>query len=186
MGAVATRPAEAVARLRALAGDRVAPLGVAALPTGPVLLRQPPAAAFDWVVLPLEDDPLYRAGQLAIPRAQRRHLARLDRDGVTFDELLIGHEVPKALTAKLAAGGPVKPEEVIVPTPSRSAEAALAALDTGVRAGGLALAAVALAPLALLALPAALVADPVLLGAITADGTRKAGTPAALFLLARW
>lgn len=182
MDATITRAVGVIERLESLASEVIAPVGVARLPAAPTLLRQPSARPFDWLVLRVEDDPLYKSGQLAMPRTERQKLRWLARQGVTFDEFLVGHEVPRELTAKLADGAAIRADDLIKPTPSRSSETAVKVLEAGFRCGRIALG----AALAVPATALAALADPVLLGAVTSDGSRLPGTPAALFLLARW
>lgn len=51
----------------------------------------------DWVLTPLEHDPLHRNGRFPIPREARRHLTRLNRAPIHFDDVLVAHEIPKDL-----------------------------------------------------------------------------------------
>lgn len=106
MSAYAPNALMRVKELERAAGELVTPLGIAELPNKPVYLARPETEAWDWIVLRLADDPVFRAGELAIPRDVRRHLAELERRGATFDELLVAHEVPRgsALAAKSATG----------------------------------------------------------------------------------
>jgi hypothetical protein len=159
---------------------------VAPLPKEPVLIRQVHSAPFDWVLLRLEEDPRYRRKELNIPRSQRRRLARLDRLGVVFDELLIAHEVPKEVAAKTDSAGNVDVEAALPPLPPAPKSRSQSALEMWFKTVGIGAGVVLAAPLALLAAPLALFADPVLLGAVTSDGSRVPGTPAAFFMIARW
>ena len=61
----------------------------------------------DWVLLRIEDDPLYKRGDFPMPRTVRRRLRRLSNAGVEMDRLLVAHEVPRATVASLlpAAAG---------------------------------------------------------------------------------
>ena len=95
----------ALARLTALeraAGVSLAPLGLAPLPGKSIYLSRPETEAWDWIVLRLQDDPVFRAGELAIPRSVKDHLTMLERSGARFDELLIAHEVPRGSDRKLS------------------------------------------------------------------------------------
>ena len=179
--------------LRDSAGDLIEPLGIAPLPDKPLLLTQPASTPFDWVVLRLATDPLFKRGELDIPRQQRRRLRELNGRGVVFDELLIAHEVPKkAIASPETLDDPIALDRVLRPPglePDRASGRALRGfLDLAVR-GSVALAAgaavVAVGGVAVASATLA-AADPVLIGAVTADGGTAGGTPAALFVLARW
>jgi len=63
-----------------------------------------PGTPTDWVLMRLEDDPLYQQGRFPIPREQRQHLSRLATGGVEMDELLVAHEVPEAAVCRAAPG----------------------------------------------------------------------------------
>ena len=69
-------------------------LGAGLVPERP---RLHPGRSSDWVVTPLSDDPLHRNGRFPIPARQRRHLTRLHRAHVHMDDLVVAHEIPKAL-----------------------------------------------------------------------------------------
>src|SRR5690606_4246686 len=84
-----------VAELQRDAGHLIAPIGVAAIPAKPAYFPRPEHEEWDWIVLDLEDDPVYQAGELAIPKAVRTHLAEIERAGAKFDRMLIAHEVPR-------------------------------------------------------------------------------------------
>lgn len=191
------RPLDEVAArledIRDRAGDLLEPLGIASLPAQPLLLRQPRTADFDWVVLPLLDDPLFKRGELDIPPQERRRLRLLEERGVEFDELLIAHEVPKrAIAAPEHLTDPVLLEKVLRPPglkpDRRSGRVLRRFLEIGALGSGAAVAGAALITVGGVAVAAAtlVAADPVLIGAITPDGTAAPGTPAALFVLARW
>ena len=178
-------PTEIVARLNDLerrAGHLLRPIGVAPLPFGPVLLPGGQGAPFDWVMMRLLDDPLFQAGELQVPVDARRQLRRVERAGVVFDDLLIGHEVPpKSFGAKI---DPARLLETLrtTPAPTPDVPAGVRALKLGLRASKALGSAAAMA----VAAPLGALADPVLLGAITATGNTEPGTPAALFLITRW
>ncbi|QCV96510.1 hypothetical protein [Acidipropionibacterium acidipropionici] len=158
-------------RLRTLAGDDLQPLGIAPLIDAPVLYTGDPDGRWDWIFMPVEDDPLYQRGQLAIPARITRKLHRLHTTGITFDAYLIGHEVPKH---SLADPDPKTLEHVLTRLPSAphtTLEALTSALAATPSLAGAALAAIS---------------DPILIGALTQDATRRPHVPAAHYLIARW
>ncbi len=171
--------ASAVARVTELeraAGGLVSPLGVAALPDKPVYLERPETEAWDWIVLRLRDDPVFRAGELAIPRPVRAHLAELDRRGARFDELLIAHEVPRGSVAAVERK-PGWESELLTSVSKARVERSAGRLD---RALGVVTGAVA----GIGAAAAGIGSDPVLIGTIRVSDD-KAGRHA-WFVLAAW
>jgi hypothetical protein len=190
MGAL-TSPADRVERLRRHARDLVTPIGVAHLPGGPIVVRRPATEEWDWVVLALEDDPLYRSRSLAIPAAARARITAVADAGIEFDHLLIAHEVPKIDT--LPPGSTEKKgweleliEKTGLARPERSARRLDAALGAAGRVARRTTEVVAAGALATAgALAVVLDADPVLMGAIIVR-TSPAGVDAALFEIARW
>lgn len=183
MGAPAKTLDERLRRLHGLASDVLLPLGVAPLPDKPML--QPAATGpFDWVIMRLQDDPLYLKGHLGIPKRQQALLRDLDRRGVVFDELLIAHEIPKgSATEKDVHSGKalIAILTSFPPAPGPGVKA-LTGLLHGLAAATKTAAVVGAGALTTLGT----FADPVLLGAMTADGTRAAGTLAGLFCITRW
>lgn len=173
-----------VLHLADLAGDDLKPLGIAALPDRPVVMSSP-TAKWDLVLLRLVDDPMFERGQLGIPRRQREHLRVLDKRGVSFDDLLIAHEVPKA---SLAASPEIQSARAAVERESTRHADDLAATVGGISKVGRG---VAIGALTLTALPLALLApftlaDPILIGALTTDGSPTPGALAAYFEIIRW
>jgi len=168
-----------VLALSNLAGAELRPVGIAPLPAKAMTFAQPAGSPWDWLILRLECDPLFASGELEIPKAQRAKLRRLDAIGVTFDELLIAHEVTKgrANSAKLEGSAELKALLSSGPSPE------IRRLDNLARLVTTASRVAASAPLAALA---AVAADPVLIGALTVDGTPSPGTLAAFFEIARW
>lgn len=159
------------ARLRRLASHNLQPLGVAPLIEAPVLYTGDPQGLWDWIFMPIEDDPLYQRGQLAIPTRIVRRLHRLHKAGITFDAYLIGHEIPKR---SLMGLGEKDLEHVLTRLPSKP-HSTLESLTIVLTA----------APgIAATALQA--ISDPVLIGALTQDATRHPHVPAAHYLIARW
>jgi hypothetical protein len=166
--------------LQKVAGQVLVPIGVAPLSDGPTLFAVP-GSKWDWLVLRLEDDPLFKRGELAIPPRQRSVLCSLDKAGVTFDELLIAHEVPRG---SLKSGSDLpKPdvEEVLLEVSA----APVRRLEGLVKAMALCTKAITALPLVVVAAVAD-AADPVLIGAITKGGMRNPGVLAAYFEVIRW
>jgi hypothetical protein len=145
----------------------------------------------DWLIFPMEKDPLYRQGKFPVPRKVLKHLRAVDGSGASFDALYIAHELPKNLikqgdeTSVLKAIAPAPPRDVV------QLSAKLGRISVGTLLGafnipwmdvaktGLALGAiVAAAPL--------LILDPVIFGAITPRTPARVGDPSFFFLLASW
>lgn len=170
-------------------GGLTRPIGVRTIPAGPVGLS---VDATDWVVVSIEDDPLFERGAFVAPDAVIERLRRLDAAKVQFDRVFVAHEVP---AGTLKSGAPLTPSELerLIPdaAPHPRAEATLRACTRLTSAA----AAVTLAPLAIASiLPAAAVAavgsaialDPALMGVVTATGRAEAGELGAWFLIAAW
>lgn len=162
------------------------------VPTRPRLYRG--TGMTDWVLLRMEDDPLYRAGDFPIPRAVHRNLRRLRSGGVEMDDVLVAHEVPRSTVAGLL---PAAGERALVldhrelhalidhPGPAgstrRTTERAgriAGAVGRAVRVAGAGAAVVAAAPLALLA-----GLDPILFGTLRSSADPELTH---VFELARW
>lgn len=181
---VKTASADRVMHLHRVAGDLITPIGVAPIPAAPVCVRTAEREQWDWVVLPVADDPLYQSGQLAIPRGIRRRLTLLDDRGVSFDMLLIAHEIPKGILAAGAVSTKAAAHAVAsTPATPSSATKHLTTLVNGLATGASVVASTAVASAAALA---ALAPDPVLLGVLAANGKSTPKTPAAYFEIARW
>lgn len=144
----------------------------------------------DWLVFPMEADPLYKSGRFPVPRRTLRHLRAVDAAEASFDALYIAHELPKGLirqgdeVAVWRALAP-PPPKALVELSARLGRASLGALLAAfgapfVAGGGLALGA------AVAAAPALTVLDPIILGAVGARRPAQAGDPAYFFLLAAW
>lgn len=174
--------------LQKRAGGLITPLGVAPLPAGVELVRTGPHQTYDWVFCLLENDPTYQQGQLVIPGDVRRRLRELDGRGVYFDALVIGHEVDKG-QARAALDQYSRMKLLVGTTHTLSPPKSVLWTNAAIRGLAAAARAVGTATVGIAAAAAAagfLVADPVLLGAITVDGTATANTPSALFHLASW
>jgi hypothetical protein len=178
-----------VEHLREIASE-LTPLAVVDLARAyPQVVTTASERRWDWVFYPAEDDPLVERGLLVMPPDVRGYVRDLDARGVQFDRLLIGHEVDKTalgrtdLSDRSAAVKLLAPKPETTPaTPGvRRLRAVVAAAGTALRITGAGLAAVAVAPLALLD-----AADPVLIGVLTASGRALPGERAALFGIARW
>lgn len=93
-------------------------LGIGAVPARPRIHFAPTS---DWILTPLEDDPLYRTGRFPIPSKERRHLTRLNRRGVHMDALLVAHEIPKNLApstlpvSSSQSEGPIEIDPALLP-----------------------------------------------------------------------
>jgi hypothetical protein len=169
-----------VSCLQKLAGRVLVPIGVAPLPDGPTLFAIP-GSRWDWLILRLEDDPLFKRGELAIPPVQRSVLYSLDKAGVVFDELLIAHEVPRGSLK----GGWDLPKPDVDEVLLEVSAAPVRRLEGWVKAMALCTNAIAALPLVVVAAVAD-AADPVLIGAITKGGMRNPGVLAAYFEVIRW
>lgn len=174
--------------LQATAGPLVTFLAPVRIPDGPVLIEG--LGATDWVVLDTRLDTHLARRSLGIPRGPRRHLERIAASGASFDALFIGHELPAGTVSRAKADGKADDLETLLgasPVDRGAAKGVTvlrAALDslkaTAVVVGKGATAAAAVAGGVLDGL------DPVVLGAVTADGKAKPGDRAALFYLAHW
>lgn len=182
-----------VLELRRLAGNDLTPLGVAEPLTAPRVFRGGPDATWDWVILPIDDDPLFKHATLGVPEPVRDKLLRLHKLGVDFDSYIIGHEVPKGslpdkpsptdvhtvlvTLAKKAAGAHVAPVDATIGVLSAVLKAAVVGTVAAIGAGAALIAEGALAGLA----------DPVLIGALHLNPTdADKGRLCAYFEIARW
>jgi len=161
-------------------------MGVALLTHQPLLFHGAPASPFDWVVMPLTDDRSFTRGELGMPRTQRDKLTRLSSAGVSFDIYLIAHEIRKG--HELGETPSLKDLQHILDVPIdekfekvNQAVKTLSAVAFGVAVGTLVIAAAPVLGLAALANP-----DPVLIGAMTADGSVTEGTLSVFFEIVRW
>jgi hypothetical protein len=170
-----------VAALRCKAGDEVVPLGVVPFPSGPLYYRGAVATSYDWVLVRLADDPLYRARELSIPAPVRRKLERLHTAGADFDDLLIAHEVPRgAIGSAQPKADDVAAAIRKAPVRPSSAAKLLGSTTRGLTAG------IAAPFVALGTALSSIAADPVLIGVIAIGGEAKPGEPVAVFEIARW
>ncbi len=85
-------------------GGEVEVIGAAPLNTKPRTYNPGPGQNI-WTVTRLEDDPLVRRGEMAIPKNQYENLERINDSGVEFTELLIAHELPPNAIATSRNGG---------------------------------------------------------------------------------
>jgi len=138
----------------------------------------------------MEQDPLYRKGPFLVPGRVLDHLRAVHAAGAHFDALYIAHELPMGLVQEgddLAVWRALAPPppKALVELSARLGRASLAALlgafgGPFIAGGGIALGA------ALLAVPAFVALDPIILGAVSARKMAQAGDPAYFFLLAAW
>ena len=68
----------------------------------------------DWLIFPMQQDPIYQSGRFPTPRGVFQHLKSVDRAGAHFDSLYIAHEVPKAVAKR---GNEAEVLRVIAPPP---------------------------------------------------------------------
>lgn len=166
-----------VAQMHKLAGHLVSPLGVVPYPADPVLITRPSTERWDWAVMDIAVDPAYVGGILGVPRTARRRLRAIEDTGVTFDHILIAHEVPKDRV--LASGASeLKKNDIaakVHATASAPVQKWAALLDSLLSSG---------AELARSVLKTAPGSDPLVMGAIDLD---VPGPPlAAVFHLVHW
>lgn len=162
-----------VTDLEQIAGGLVTPLGIAEIPDKPVYLTRPETEAWDWVVLRLNDDPVFAAGELAIPRPIRARLRDLERRGAHFDELLIAHEVPRGTDAA-ADGKPGWELDAVAKVSKARVERSVGRIDRVLGKVGD----------AATSLVSGIGADPVLIGTIRIDDSPTGRH--AWFVLAAW
>lgn len=165
-----------------------------------------------WTVTRLEDDPLIRKGEMAIPTGQLNNLKKIDDAGVEFTELLIAHELPAEAIPTSRTGGDwreldrhdlaVLEHNARVPAPlptvretrrvgdriehltRRTIDGVSRLAKTGDAVGRFSWK-VGLG--AATGVVAALVAlDPIIIGTTTISGQPNEGELAAYFMLARW
>lgn len=168
--------------LRRTASGMIRPLGIARLQHEPKLFPQQ-RGKFDWLILRIEDDPLFEDGALSIPAAQLRKLEQLEAK-VEFDGLLIAHEIRKGI---IDSSKPMSSSEAATAL-RLQADLPFLTADKAVRriqesAALLARTAFSAMLSPILALASA---DPVLIGYLSEDGTSKQNTRAIYFELARW
>lgn len=193
-----------VLELRQQGSDLIRPMGLAPIPRGPVLRRFDDGA--EWAVLDVALDPHLEEKRMAMPRSAQRHLARVHRRGISFDRLYVAHELPAGSVATIAKQGSLDMDALVKaigePTSDPRVEVLAdrtAAVAAGVGTGaiaigvvcGLAIAAVALAPLvagaALLgAVGAAGGLDPAIIGVISPSGRAEPGELGVFFHVVSW
>jgi hypothetical protein len=187
------------------------PLGVAFVGCAPHSVAPIMLPAARGVVLPLALDPHFCSQALGMPWSVRSHVARLARSDLRFDTFYIFHELSQAsLTVAIARKdlrvadlsqllGPPKVDPVaqfLADGTERVARVAAVTLGVAIAVPVVAVTAIAALTVALAAIPAMAVTalavapaaglDPVLLGAVSADGSLDVGTPAAFFHIASW
>ena len=184
-------------------GDLAGFVAAVPFPAGPVWIDG--KGGTDWVVLDARIDPHLAAGMLAIPRRARRHLVRIDQTGVDFDALLVGHELPAGSVAPYDGKGPAvlhgqkgppalaSPKELTeiigAPPPDRTALRTVAAADKAIKTIGRVAGQTGAGAQRLLSGAADLFSgglDPVVFGAVAADGPPQPGELVALFYLVHW
>lgn len=155
-------------------------------------IRLVEARGSDWLIFPMDQDPIYRSGQFPTPRRVLQHLKSVDRAGAHFDSLYVAHEIPKGVAKRgkeaevLRIIAPPPPSDIVqlsatlgrVSMGSLLAAFPASALANAVKTGLALGAVVAAAPLFLL--------DPIIFGAVTEKGSTEAGEPAFFFVLASW
>ncbi len=150
------------------------------------------SAQTDWIVLPAEQDPLVKNGEMAIPAAQRRKLSRLAAADIELADLYLAHELP-AGSLGIKPGG-YRPLDKVAAL--RFEKAAKLPEHQGTkrlshrlgtvaeRAASMIGQSVGTALAAPLLLAAAL--DPVVLGIVTETGEPQPGQPAGWLVLVEW
>jgi len=155
-------------------------------------IRMVEARDSDWLIFPMEKDPIYQSGKFPMPRRVLEHFRAVDASGASFDTLYVAHELPKDLlkqgddAAVLRAIAPPPPEDVA----QLSARLGRVSLGTllgafgipwrQVAEAGLALGGAAVAAVSFLAL------DPIIFGVIAPRQPARVGDPAFFFVLASW
>ncbi len=182
--ALATRAQELVSRP---AGELRLP--VEAVGVAPVFLRPRTLVADSkkWEIMPIQADPEYLAGNLAVPSKVIGHLRVLADAGVDVDIIYIAHE------RQVGVHHPVG-ESLWEPlfAMKRGLDQLALGVDRGVEKAAVPIAAGVVAPFYALGVGLAAVVsglakvDPVLFGVITSDGRVYEGTPGMWFCLARW
>lgn len=164
--------------------------------------RRPTLTAVDgkpWMVTPWSADPLVVRGEMAVPRAQRRRLARLARLDLDVAEVLIAHEMPRAwgvdsggtnvVSRPLLAGEwDLLRTAASIPPPAATialGRGMAAAIDQLARIAARAGATVGQAAQASASALAATV-DPVLIGVVADRQPIWEGDPAGFIVLAQW
>ena len=148
-----------------------------------LIIRTRPA----WALYNLSSDPIFEQGAFPLPARDLRRLQRMYMAGIQFDALAVAHELPE--TFRL--GNDQLELSLFIPAPPPAATrlaAGLGRLANGILSSCLAMAG---KPLAVMASAgegiAAVLRDPVLLGAIIPPGVNPVeGTPAIWYLLAAW
>ncbi len=172
-------------QVQSAAGPLVTFLAPVRIPSSPVLIDG--GGKTDWIVLDTRLDTHLAQRALAMPTAPRRHLEQIAATGARFDAFLIGHELAPGTVA--AADTKDEHDDIAFflgdpPTDPRAAKA-VKAVRTGIE--GLKWTAASFGRAGAGVLRAAdAVLDPVILGLVTADGTARPGTRAALFHLVHW
>ena len=163
--------------------DWVSPLGIYRTFPEPMTFE---GRTNDWVVFPLQHDPLFKQGRFPMPEDILLSLLQLKSIGITFPYIYIAHELPKNAkflpTKEMLAPPPrdvVRLSEKVGEWSEKMLDLTKSVLKIGAT---VAATTVAVAP-ALLAFP---IVDPVLFGAISLHGESKRIEPAYYFKLAEW
>lgn len=149
----------------------------------------------DWVVMPLEQDPLHHDQDgYPIPRGALQRLKMIHQAGIDFDTLYVAHETEKGAVEQ---GVPINPDVLLPPASKNTTRLSerLGEIGRGIWASVAAPLIAADATIAVLGATAAvgvlaaplLALDPVLLGTIVSPGrTAESGEMACWFYVARW
>lgn len=186
----------------------VSPIGVTAVPAGPIGFRLGAVAGrpgstvpasrpgapgrSEWLVTDAESDPQLDAGRFVLPDHVAAKLRRLAALGVDFDRLFVAHELPpgslradvQTLTKDEVAA--LVPE---VPPTARTARALRVATRAASIAVGGVLVPVVVAGMAPLAAAAGIAGsglDPALIGVTSVSGRAETGELAVWFLIEAW
>jgi hypothetical protein len=139
----------------------------------------------DWLVLPEDLDPLYKAGKLAASKEARARVAELLRAGVHFDYLAIAHEIPPGSFQRVRTNAQLQ-ELLAPPTPrSLSVLATITGciIDAAWSVGTfMSRRKVFVDPLPILSPQY----DPALFGAVVAHPPARVGAAALFYLIAQW
>lgn len=172
-------------RRRGLTGVR--PLGFHTLFDHILLVE---ANGSDWLVFPMEKDPIYLSRKFPMPSHVRDSLKSVDRAGAHFDAIYIAHELPKGVAR---TGNEAEILKIIAPPPPKDVaqlSANLGRASLGLLFGAFAAiegAAVTGLALGTIAAAASLfILDPVILGAVASDESAGPGDPAVFFFLTSW
>ena len=185
-----------IARRSAAAGVDTRVLGIAPFTRRPMVFADGGA---DWMVMPIQADPVVASGRMAIPAVHHRRLRRLARHGVEIDELLIAHETPPGWTDGVTATPRPLTDfelerfarEAAVPVPMEtdrlSRQMGAVAATAGMVAARVVTAGVAAAVAGAAAVGGmAVMLDPILIGAVGASERLREGDLAGFIVLAQW